>query len=85
VFGTNLGIPRGITADGQQLKATVFTGPLKAEVTAHDLILGNDRLTVKVPAAATPGPAPITATRADGVTARGPAGTNVLPFEVLPP
>ena len=85
VFSTNLGIPRGMTADGQQLKATVFMGPLKADVIAHDLILGNDRLTVKVPAAGTPGPAPITAARADGVTARGPAGTNILPFEILPP
>jgi hypothetical protein len=83
VFGTNLSVPAGVSGSGQQMKASVFIGSHQAEVTAHDLVLGNDRLTVKVPATATPGSAPISAARADGVTARGPSGMNVLPFEVL--
>jgi hypothetical protein len=82
VFGTNLSVPAGVSGTGQQMKASVFIGAHEATVTAHDIVLGNDRLTVTVPAAK-PGPAPITAARADGIAARGPSGANVLPFEVL--
>jgi hypothetical protein len=46
-------------------------------------VLGNDRLTVVVPAEAKPGSAPITVVRADGVQARDANGVTALPFEVL--
>jgi hypothetical protein len=84
VFGTNLAVPASVSGTGEQMKATVFIGSHQATVTAHDLVLGNDRLTVEVPAGAKSGPAPISAARADGVAARGPSGMNVLPFEILP-
>lgn len=84
VFGTNLGVPGSASDTGERLKATVLMGAHEAEVVAHDLVLGNDRLTVKVPSQAAPGPAPIGAARADGVAARAPGGMNVLPFTVTP-
>ena len=74
VFGHNLSV---------QASVEVFVGTLKATVVAHDLVLGNDRLTVVVPAAAKPGSAPITVVRADGVQARDANGVTALPFEVL--
>lgn len=83
VFGSNLLLPAAASGSAETMQALVLVGPLAAEVIAHDLILGNDRLTIKVPAAAKAGLAPISAARADGVGARGPSGTNALPFEVL--
>jgi hypothetical protein len=83
VFGTNLLVPASVSGTGEPYKATVTIGATVAEVTAHDLVLGNDRLIVKVPASAVPGSAPISVVRADGVAARGPSGTNALPFQVL--
>jgi IPT/TIG domain len=83
IFGTNLTVPSNVSSDGKE-KAIVYIGPQKATVAAHDLVLGNDRITVKVPDAAKAGAAPISVARADGVAARGPSGMNVLPFEVLP-
>jgi hypothetical protein len=74
VFGHNLSM---------QASVEVFVGTLNATVVAHDLVLGNDRLTVVVPAAAKPGSAPITVVRADGVQARDANGVTALPFEVL--
>jgi hypothetical protein len=74
VFGHNLSV---------QASVEVFVGTLEATVVAHDLVLGNDRLTVVVPAAAKPGSAPITVVRADGVQARDANGVTALPFEVL--
>jgi hypothetical protein len=74
VFGHNLSV---------QATVKVFVGTLKATVVAHDLVLGNDRLTVVVPAGAKPGSAPITVVRADGVQARDANGVTALPFEVL--
>jgi hypothetical protein len=82
VFGTNLAVPSTVSGTGKQLSATVVMGSREAAVTAHDLVLGNDRLTVTVPDAQ-PGSAPISAARADGAAARGPSGMNSLPFEVL--
>jgi hypothetical protein len=83
VFGSNLLLPAAVSGSGETMRALVLVGPLEAEVIAHDLILGNDRLTIKVPVAAKAGLAPISASRADGVGARGPSGTNALAFEVL--
>jgi hypothetical protein len=83
VFGTNLAVPAGVAGADATMKPTVLIGPHPAEVTAHDVVLGNDRLTVSVPAGAKPGSAPISAARADGVAASGPSGTNALPFEIL--
>jgi hypothetical protein len=83
LFGTNLSVPGNVSGTGGSLKATVYFGSHQADVTAQDVVLGNDRLTLTVPAAATPGQAPISAARADGVAARGPSGMNVLPFDVL--
>jgi hypothetical protein len=83
VFGTNLAISASASATDEQIHATVLVGQVSATVAAHDVVLGNDRLTVTIPPDATPGSAPITATRADGVSARGPSGANSLPFEVL--
>jgi hypothetical protein len=74
VYGHNLSV---------QASVEVFMGRLKATVAAHDLVLGNDRLTVVVPAGAKPGSAPITVVRADGVQARDANGVTALPFEVL--
>jgi hypothetical protein len=84
VFGTNLGVPASVSGTGTQLKPTVVIGSMLADVVGHDLVLGNDRLTIKVPAGTAAGPAPISAARADGAAARGPFGTNSLPFEVMP-
>jgi hypothetical protein len=61
VFGTNLTVPVSELGTAEQMKATVFIGTEQATVTAHDLVLGNDRLTVKVPAGARPGSAPVSA------------------------
>ena len=83
VFGTNLTIPASESASGEPMNAIVHVGSQQATVTAHDLVLGNDRLTVVVPADAKIGSAPISAARADGAAARGPSGMNSLPFEVL--
>ncbi len=85
VFGSNLAVPASASGSNHQMNASVLVGSQTAVVTAHDLVLGNERLTVKVPADAEPGPAPISAVRADGVPARGPSGMSGLPFEVLPP
>jgi hypothetical protein len=85
VFGTNLAVPASSSDTGELLGASVRVGPHAGELVAHDLVLGNDRLTVKIPGEAMPGPAPISAVRADGVAARAPSGMNVLPFTVLAP
>jgi hypothetical protein len=85
IFGTNLLVPASASDAGAAEKATVHVGPLEATVTAHDLVLGNDRLTVEVPQKSKPGSAPISVARADGVAAGGPAGANLLPFQVLEP
>lgn len=79
VFGTNLVCPG---AGAQGLFPTVVVGAQRAEVVAHEVVLGNDRLTVRVPPRARRGSRPLAVTRADGVTAPGPGGVNVLAFEV---
>jgi hypothetical protein len=84
VYGTNLAVPASVSGTGQSLGATVLVGAMKATVSAHDLVLGNDRLTLTVPDDAPAGSAPISAVRADGVAARTSSGVNVLPFTVLP-
>jgi hypothetical protein len=84
IFGTNLTIPPSFSSATQDTKASVLVGAHQVDLIAHDLVLGNDRLTVAVPTGAKPGSAPISVARADGVRARGPAGVNALPFEVLP-
>jgi hypothetical protein len=83
LFGVNLCVPASVSATGTAMEPIVHVGGLSAEVTAQDQVLGNDRLTVKVPDGAEPGSRPISATRADGVPAGGPSGMNVLPFTVI--
>jgi hypothetical protein len=85
VFGTQLIVPGSVSESGEPIEPTVFVGGRRVEVTAHDQVLGNDRLTITVPEDATPGSAPISVARADGAAARGPGAANVLPFEVLEP
>jgi hypothetical protein len=84
VFGTNLCVPASAAGGDQPSVPTVLVGSREAKVTAHELVLGNDRLTVVVPENAPAGSAPITAARGDGAAAQGPNGMNALPFEVLP-
>jgi hypothetical protein len=84
VFGTNLEVPASAAAGSQDLNPTVLVGSKNATITAHDLVLGNDRLTITVPAGAGTGPAAISVARADGVQAKDARGVSVLPFEVLP-
>jgi hypothetical protein len=84
IFGANLDVPASVSATAQRLDPTVLMGSQRATVKTHDLVLGNNRLTVTVPNDAKTGPAPISIVRADGVAARGPAGLNLLPFEVAP-
>jgi hypothetical protein len=69
--------------DGEKATPIVLTGDAAAEVTTHAVVLGNDRLTIKIADAAPVGSAPITVTRADGVQARDAKGVGVLAFEVL--
>ena len=82
IFGTNLEVPT--SAAGQDLHPSVLVRNTTATITAHDLVLGNDRITITVPNVA-PGSAPITIARADGVQAKDARGVTVLPFEVLAP
>ncbi len=84
IFGMNLDVPAVDSATSQPMIATVLFGPLAAAVTAHDIVLGNNRLTVTVPADAQPGSAPVSVARADGVKARDANGVGVLAFEILP-
>ncbi|HEY1716583.1 MAG TPA: hypothetical protein VGG07_27040 [Solirubrobacteraceae bacterium] len=83
IFGGNLEVPATAAPGGQDVNPTVLIGTKTAVVTAHDLVLGNDRLTVTVPANAAPGSAPISVVRADGVQAKDARGVAVIPFEVL--
>lgn len=85
IFGANLEIPASAAGGIQDMNPTVLVGTKNATIAAHDLVLGNDRLTITVPANAEPGPAPISVARADGVQAKDARGVSVLPFEVLPP
>ena len=84
IFGTNLEVPASAAADGQDINPSVLVGNTTATITAHDLVLGNDRLTITVPNVP-PGSAPISIARADGVQAKDARGVTVLPFEVLAP
>ena len=83
IFGGNLEVPATAAPGGHDLHPTVLIGTKTAVVTAHDLVLGNDRLTVTVPADAAPGSAPIAVVRADGVQAKDARGVAIIPFEVL--
>ena len=83
VFGTHLIVPGSVSESGEPMEPTVFVGGRRADVTAHDQVLGNDRLTITVPEDAPPGASPISVARADGPAARGPGAANLLPFEVL--
>jgi hypothetical protein len=82
IFGTNLTVPEGVSETGTAVPPSVTIGGKVVFVTAHDRVLGNDRLTLKLPAGMPKGSSPITVTRADGAAATTPAGENVLAFEV---
>ena len=84
IFGGNLEVPATAAPGGHDLHPTVLIGTKTAVVTAHDLVLGNDRLTVTVPADAAPGSAPIARRarrpgRPRGVQAPGRPRTPVAP------
>ncbi|MDQ1563628.1 MAG: hypothetical protein QOI14_579 [Actinomycetota bacterium] len=83
IFGANLEVPASAAAGGQDLHPTVLVGSKSATVTAHDLVLGNDRLTITIPADAVAGSASISVARADGVQAKDARGVAVLAFEVV--
>jgi hypothetical protein len=83
VYGTSLTVPASASESGEAAIPTVLVGNAPATVTAHDIVLGNDRLTITIPDTATLGSAPISVTRADGVRARDATGVDRLPFEVL--
>ena len=82
VFGTNLLVPASVADGGEALNALVYFGSISATVTAQDVVLGNDRLTVTVPALPV-GQTTVTAVRADGAAASAPSGANALPFTVV--
>lgn len=84
IFGTNLEVPASAAAGGQDINPSVLVGNRTAIITTHEIVLGNDRITITVPDLA-PGPAPISVARADGVPAKDARGVTVLPFEVLAP
>lgn len=83
VFGTNLVAAPGAGAGGAPTKPTVLFGSVAGKVTAQDKVLGNDRLTVKIPAGTAAASAPVSVVRADGVIASTASGTNTLPFDVV--
>jgi|SRR5947209_1632660 len=85
IFGANLEIGAAAAGGGQDMHPTVLVGTKSATVTAYNFVLGNDRLTITVPADAAVGSAPISVARADGVQATDARGVSVLPFEVLSP
>jgi hypothetical protein len=66
VFGTQLGIPSSAAEGVASTTPTVLFGARRAQVRAHDLVLGNDRLTVVVPA-----DAPAKAVRHERAAVRG--------------
>jgi hypothetical protein len=82
IFGVDLTVPAGVSESGAAVLPIVTVGGARADVTAHEKVLGSDRLTVNVPAGATAGSAPIAVTRGDGVPAKTPSGEHVLAFEV---
>jgi hypothetical protein len=83
VFGTNLVAAPGAGAVGAPMKPTVLFGSVAGEVTAQDKVLGNDRLTVKIPAGTAAASAPVSVVRADGVIASTASGSNSVPFDVI--
>ena len=84
LYGNNLTVPASASGSAEDVYAMVLVGPTPADVTAHDLLYGNDHLVVTVPADLEPGSAPISAVRGDGVAARGVGGLNALAFTVMP-
>ena len=82
IFGSALTVPEGVSESGAAVPPTVMVGGRKVDVTAYDRVLGNDRLTLKLPVGIPAGSAPIAVTRADGASATTPTGENVLAFEV---
>jgi hypothetical protein len=83
LYGANLVIPANVAPDGVALPPMVSLGSLPVTVTAHQQILGADRLTILIPAGAEPGAALISVVRADGIAALGPAGADGVPFTVI--
>jgi hypothetical protein len=81
VFGTNLVAAAGVGA--APMNPTVLFGSVAGEVTAQDKVLGNDRLTVTIPAGTAAAPTPVSVVRADGVIATTESGTNTVTFDVV--
>lgn len=82
IFGSALTVPAGVSEAGADVPPTLTVGGIVVPVTAQDKVLGNDRLSLKLPDAITAGSRPIMVTRADGASATTPMGENVLAFEV---
>jgi hypothetical protein len=85
LWGRNLIIPASAGASGGAQWPLVEIGGQAAEVLATSQPLSADRLTVKVPATLTPGPASVAVVRADGAPARNIDGTDGLVLTVTPP
>lgn len=83
VWARNVVLSTDAGADGTALAPRVTIGGRTADVVSTGEPLGVDLITVKVPADVAPGPAKVTATRADGVAARGPDGTDGLTLTVV--
>jgi uncharacterized protein (TIGR03437 family) len=84
IFGGALTVAEGVSESGAAVPPTVTVGGRKVDVSAYGRVLGNDRLTLKLPADIPAGSAPIAVTRADGASATTPTVENVLAFEVAP-
>jgi hypothetical protein len=82
IYGLNLLVPASASPSGADLAPTVSVGSKPATVTAHDQILGADRLTVTVATDATVGAGTICVVRADGIAGVGPAGSDGIAFTV---
>ncbi len=82
LWGRNLIVP---ASDGTALAAVVSVGGQAATVSSFSQPLGVDQLVVEVPSGVAPGPVKVTATRADGVAATGPNGTDGLTLTVTAP
>jgi hypothetical protein len=79
LYGTNLVIAAAISPTGAALPPLVFVDRQPATITAATQILGADRLTVTLPPIE-PGSHLISAVRADGIPAVGPAGSDGIVY-----
>ena len=84
IWARNLLLPAAASGNGSgsMLTPTITVGGRPAVVVSTGQPLGIDLITVNVPATVAPGVVKVVATRADGVPARGPDGTDGLTLTV---